>query len=85
MFDFVVICGSSDEAAKAFYVFVAKTVLVEQEKEAVLSGLEVVFLSLHCRKGWLFLLEKWRVADHKRNLLLFPDVRVQNRLFFVLR
>lgn len=48
VFDFVVICSPSNEAAKAFYVFVAETVLVEQEKEAVFSGIEVVLLSLHC-------------------------------------
>lgn len=82
--DLVVVSCSSDEAAKAFDIFVAEAVLVEQEKETVFSGIEVVFLLLHCGQSWLFLLEKRRVTDDKRNGLLLPNVGVKYRFFLLL-
>lgn len=78
----MVICCSSDEAAKAADIFVAKAIFIEQEKEAVFSRVEVMLLSLHCGKSWLVLLEKRRIAYNKRNLLLLSNVWVQYRFFF---
>lgn len=80
----MVICCSSDKAAKTVDFCVAKTIFVEKEKEAVFSRIEVMLLSLHCWKSRLVVLEKRRIAYNKRNILLLPNVWVQYRFFFVL-